>query len=184
MAHTIWTYDNTNEDDWDIEDMIEEYEINGLDPDDITDEDFRRWIEETNQSYLEDERINLGDIEYANGILVIGNLGLWNGRKGGYKIIESGKVSDCLEIEDGRNLYEWHVTDEGEFCGTEAHHDGTNYYWYRAIKDDVDREDLEDLLDRIGDVTNPAYADEIAALTKPIGFDIAEYFGWELKKEA
>lgn len=181
--HIIWSYD-TNSEDWNIEDMKEEYEINGRDSENITQADFREWIRETNDSYLDDERENLGDIEYTNGILLIGNLGLWNGRRGGYKIIESGKVSDCLEIEDGRNLYEWYVTEEGEFCGTEAHHDGTNYYWYRAIKDDVDREDLENLLDRIGDITNPAYADEIAAMTMPIGFDIADVYGWELKKEA
>ena len=184
MRHTIWaTLDGIDEKLWDIEDMKEEYEMNGLDTEDITDDDFREWIWETNESYLGDEQINLEDIKYKK-ILVIGNLGLWNGRVGAYRIIESGKVSDCLEIEDGRNYYEWYVSEDGEFCGTESHHDGKNYMWYRAITDETDEEKLEDALDRIGNRENPCYADEIKALTKPIGQDIADVYGWEIEKEA
>ena len=39
---------------------------------------------EINSDYLDDERSNL-DIQQSRPILVVGDLGLWNGRRMGYK---------------------------------------------------------------------------------------------------
>ena len=50
---------------------------------------------EENGHYLEDERLNL-DIQLSQPILVVGDLGLWNGRRMGYKEIPSGNIRDCL----------------------------------------------------------------------------------------
>ena len=50
---------------------------------------------ETNADYLSDERVNL-NIQLSQPILVIADLGLWNGRRMGYKEIPSGNIRDCL----------------------------------------------------------------------------------------
>ena len=50
---------------------------------------------EENGHYLEDERLNL-DIQLSQPILVVADLGLWNGRRTGYKEIPSGNIRDCL----------------------------------------------------------------------------------------
>ena len=50
---------------------------------------------EINGEYLNDERENL-DIQLSQPILVIGDLGMWNGRRMGYKEIASGNIRDCL----------------------------------------------------------------------------------------
>ena len=46
---------------------------------------------EINGEYLNDERENL-DIQLSQPILVIGDLGMWNGRRMGYKEIASGNI--------------------------------------------------------------------------------------------
>ena len=43
----------------------------------------------TNADYLDDERINL-NIQLNEPIIVIADLGLWDGRHQGFKMIESG----------------------------------------------------------------------------------------------
>ena len=52
---------------------------------------------EENGHYLEDERLNL-DIQLSQPILVVADLGLWNGRRSGYKEIPSGNIRDCLYL--------------------------------------------------------------------------------------
>ena len=54
-------------------------------PDEPEDRLLQRYIEE-NDEMLEDERLNL-DIQYAQPIIIIGDLGLWSGRAHGYKDI-------------------------------------------------------------------------------------------------
>ena len=52
-------------------------------------------MHELNAEYLDDERRNL-DIQFSQPILVIGDLGFWNGRAQGYKMVNSGNIRDCL----------------------------------------------------------------------------------------
>ncbi len=46
---------------------------------------------EINGDYLDDERMNL-DVQLSQPILVIADLGLWHGRRMGYKEIPSGNI--------------------------------------------------------------------------------------------
>lgn len=71
-------------------------------------------------------------------VLMIADLGLWNGRKRGYKIINSSNMfyseSDYIEIyADGKDIK-----------SKNSHHDGTNYITYREIKEGVDISKLTD----------------------------------------
>ena len=53
---------------------------------------------ERNGEYLDDERMNL-DIQLDKPILVIVDLGLWNGRYSGYKEIKSGNIKESRKSE-------------------------------------------------------------------------------------
>ena len=50
---------------------------------------------ELNDCYLEDARVNL-NVRLNQPILVIADLGLWDGRHMGYQEIQSGNIRDCL----------------------------------------------------------------------------------------
>ena len=48
-----------------------------------------------NRRYLADERGNL-NIQLSHPILILADLGLWDGRRQGYKMIDSGNIKDIL----------------------------------------------------------------------------------------
>lgn len=101
--------------------------------------------QELNLLYLEDERRNL-DIQLKNPILIISDLGLWNRRTPGYEIIESGNIKDILysRVRDMREC-KWYCDGYNIRC-IEKHHDGTNFYLYREIRN---VENISTLLERI-----------------------------------
>lgn len=169
-AHVIWSA-FPDFDEWKADILADEPEL-------TEDQAYYRMVD-VNNEYLEDERINLGNVRYNEPILVIVMLGLWNGTYEGYAQVRSGKVSDCLRSEYDP---EWYVTADGEFMCADHHHDGTNYYWYRAWKDGVDDDQKDEFLDKLYDHT--ATSEDILSLTKPIGPDIAKVYGWQLQASA
>ena len=86
-VHIVWSNENLDLEDW-REDLEEEYPG-------YSDDKLYEIMCDTNASYLEDERANL-NIQLAQPILVIAELGLWDGKHMGYKEIESGNIRDCL----------------------------------------------------------------------------------------
>ncbi len=84
--HVIWSND-LDYDDW-KDDLEEQYP-------ELSENERVTLMYEINGDYLDDERSNL-DIQLSRPILVIGDLGLWNGRRMGYKEIQSGNIRDCL----------------------------------------------------------------------------------------
>ena len=175
--HVIWSNMNLDLDDWRV-DMREQLRMNGTNPDDITENILYEEMVLTNNEYLPDERDNL-NVQLSEPIIVIADLGRWNGRFQGYKMIESGNISDCLSSDT--DYTEWYVDKNGEFKADAAHHDGQNHYLYRVFKDGVSGEQIEDLQDKIysGTVTQA----DIDRVTRPIGVDIAKVYGFDLPKE-
>lgn len=132
---------------------------------------------EINGEYLDDERINL-DIQLSREIIVIADLGRWNGRFSGYKVIDSGNIKDCLYSECDMN--EWYVDEKGDFRCDAYHHDGTNHYLYRTFKDNATDEQIESLEEKIykGTVTQA----DIARVTGCLGEEIGKVYGWDFSK--
>lgn len=166
---TIWT-SFINYEDWkeDLEDCYP-------DEDGYTDEDRQEIAYNTNMDYYFDEQINL-DIDLNQPIIIIANLGLWNGRRSGYKEIK-GNIKNCLtDVVDDEN--EWYVDERGDLRGTGWHHDGTNHYLYRVWKDTASEQQKENLLRKIynGDFSRK----DITRLTKRLGDEIASVYGWKL----
>lgn len=154
--HIIWSNIDINEDEWLNEDGSQmDYES----------------IQDLLSLYIEDERANL-DILLDNPILIVASLGLWNGRRSGYKIINSGNIKDILYSDT--DYAEWYV-EGNDLKATAHHHDGTNYYEYREIKD----------MDKVDNLTNKLYMGEevtreyLSRYTRPIGKRVKEVYGWK-----
>ena len=141
---------------------------------DLSEEEYYAMLLERNNEFLSDERENL-NIHCGDDILAIGDLGRWNGRLMGYKVYESGKISDCLSSDC--DYAEWYVDREGEFRSTQSHHDGTNYIYYRKFKESADYDDRAELMDQI--YRGVAKQEDIDKLTEKLGAQIGAVYGWD-----
>ena len=164
--HVIWSNFNLDYDDW-KDDLEENYP-------DLSEQDRMMLMYEINGDYLDDERVNL-DIQLSRPILVIADLGRWNGRFDGYKEIESGNIRDCLYSDTDYST--WYVDKRGDLRCTAIHHDGTNYYLYRTYKDGVSDEQIENLKWKI--YNGQATRADITRITRRLGDEIGKVYGWE-----
>lgn len=136
---------------------------------DISDEDIyneRIFLDEMD---FDAETYNLNK-QLSNNILIIASLGLWHGIKTGYKIIDSNLKSILYQaVGDYYKVY----YDGYNVVAEDAHHDGTNYYTFRLIKDDVN---IDNLLDKIysGTATNA----DINRYTKSLRSEVKTIYGW------
>ena len=119
--YRIWSNADLDYEEW-KDWMEEEYPT-------LSDDERVAMMYEENGHYLEDERLNL-DIQLSQPILVVADLGLWNGRRTGYKEIPSGNIRDCLYSD--YDYTTWYVDKSGDLRCDDTHHDGTNHYLYRV----------------------------------------------------
>lgn len=103
--------------------------------------DFYSTCVDLNSDYLSDERMNLNK-SLDNYVIAFADLGLWNGRKPGYKILGSN-LNSIFNISEDSNTY---YADGYNIHSENAHHDGTNYIMYRKLKANVDRNTIEGIL--------------------------------------
>lgn len=143
-------------------------------PDEPEDILWQKYVEH-NHDILDEERSML-DIQYAEPLIVIGDLGLWNGRRNGYKDIQSGNLKDCLYSSDSE-YSKWYVDEYGDFRGDEAHHDGVNHYLYRVFKPNITEEQMEDFKYKI--YSNNFTQKDIDRYTRSVGNDILKAHGLE-----
>lgn len=179
MIHTIWKEDINIEDFRDdLEEAFPDRSWNELknSPEAYT------YCAELNGEYLNDERWNL-DIQLPYPILMVANLGLWNGRRWTYHVFESGKISDCLySLLTCDSMCHWYLDDNGDLCCDEAHHDGTNHYIYRMIKPTASG-NLEDRIELIAEkiLSKDFEIKSIKRYTNRLGDKIADVYGWSIK---
>ena len=169
--HLIWSNRDLDYEDWrtDLED-----EYPGL-----TEEERILLMYEHNDDNLDDERINL-NIQLSQPILVIGDLGLWNGRRTGYREISSGNIRDCLSSDCDYTT--WYVDRLGDLRCDAVHHDGRNYYLYRVYKDDATTGQIERLKEKLLDGT--ATRQDITRITRRLGDEIGRVYGWSFPSPA
>lgn len=124
---------------------------------------------ETCSMYLDDERNNL-NITTDGDILVIADLGLWNGRRQGFKLL-SRRISDILS--DDADYVEWYG-DGKNIKATAIHHDGTNYYEYRVVREDRNIENLLVAIQMGEKITRK----KLNYYTRSLYKDVAKIYGW------
>ena len=165
MKHIIWSNRYIDPDDWRT-DYLECMEI---DEEDLDENKLWQWIHETLSYYLDDEYANLN--KRTDGpILVIADLGLWNGRRQGYKILGDNVNNIFSTSED---YTEWY-SDGHNIKATASHHDGTNYYEYRVIREDRNINKLLDAIYNGEEITRK----KLNYYTKSLHPYVAKVYGW------
>ena len=167
--HVIWGNIDLDLDDW-RDDLAAEYP-------DLSEERLYELMYEINADYLDDERANL-NIKLDRPIIAVGDLGLWYGRRSGYKMIDPGNIRDCLYSDRDTEMAEWYVDKYGDLRADMIHHDGTNHILYRAVKSNVKEWQLEALKDKI--YCGRATWQDIAAVTERLGDEIASVYGFDI----
>ena len=163
-THEIYTDD-------DIKEMILNYR-NDFDDDnkDITDDDIEEERQFLSKQDFDDEyKYNLNKT-LSNRILCIADLGLWHGRKTGYKLLDDN-LNEILTAAQG-DYYKVYY-DGYNVRAEDNHHDGTNYYTFRVIKDNVN---IDNLLNKL--YNNTATNNDINNYTKSLRSEIKSIYGW------
>lgn len=163
----IWSNYDLDYDDW-KDDLLDEYP-------ELSERERIELMYEINGDYLDDERNNL-DIQLSQPILVVADLGLWYGKRMGYKEIKSGNIRDCLYSNTDYST--WYVDRLGDLCCDAIHHDGANHYLYRVYKDGVSETQIENLKEKL--YRGTATRANITRITRRLGDDIAKVYGISL----
>ena len=168
--HIIWSNYNLDYEDWRV-DLEAEYP-------DISEEERIALMYEINSNYLDDERTNLS-VQLPQPILMIADIGRWDGRYSGYGEIKSGKISDCLYSE--LDYATWYVDKLGDLRCDAIHHDGTNHYLYRVYKPGVRESQIDLLKEKLYE--GKATRADITRITRRLGDEIAKVYGFSIPKQ-
>lgn len=168
--HVIWSNYGLDYEDW-RDDLKADYP-------DLSEDERISLMYEINGDYLDDERANL-NVQLSQPILVVGDLGLWNGRRMGYKEIPSGNIRDCLYSNTDYST--WYVDRLGDLRCDAIHHDSTNFYLYRVYKDSASPSQIELLKEKL--YRGIATRADITRVTRRLGDDIAKVYGFSIPRQ-
>ena len=127
-----------------------------------------------NQTWFEDTQIELSNADRGE-LVAIADVGRWNGRCSGYKVIKS--LPDVLYSScDDEELY---IDSNGDLHKSESHHDGSNSILYRYWKEGLSDTQKENFLDKI--YNGSCSQKDITRYTRKAGIEIAELFGWRVR---
>lgn len=170
-CHVIWSNIDLDYDrDW-------KDELTELYPD-ASESERHELMYEINDCNLEDARADL-NISLGLPILVIADLGLWFGRRTGYKVITSGNITDCLCAERDDDYVTWSVDELGDLVCRAHHHDGVNHYLYRVFKPGTTESQRDLLKDKIAH--GKATRRDITKVTARLGDAIAKVYGFKIR---
>ena len=178
--YIIWSNENLDTEDW-KESFKEFIEKNNLDIDPNDEEKLHKYMVETNDEYLSDERINLNiNVPDTDTVLVIADLEFWDGRCSAYREIHADKISDCLYTDPDTDYTTWYLDNRGDFCCDQIHHDGTNHLCFRAYKPNMTEAQKENLKAKL--YMDTATRADITRVTQRLGDEIAKVYGWDIPK--
>lgn len=167
MKRTIWVSeaDTSNA-------AIDEYREFLEDGEQFSRAEIIEMIEDDNQEYFYDAEANL-NIPTEGKILCIADLGLWYGRRQGYRILDRQNVNAIFGVTCGDyvdfygDCYNVHCDD--------AHHDGTNHYLFRELR--YREEECQSLLDAIYNGKEIS-SSMLNRYTRSILPYVADVYGW------
>ena len=168
--HIIWSNYDLDYENW-RDDLEAEYP-------NMSEEERIALMYEINSNYLDDERTNLS-IQLSQPILMIADIGRWDGRYSGYGEIKSGKISDCLYSE--LDYATWYVDKLGDLRCDAIHHDGTNHYLYRVYKPGIRESQIDLLKEKLYE--GKATRADITRITRRLGDEIAKVYGFSIPKQ-
>lgn len=140
-----------------------------------SEDQLRDILQASNWARLQFDREELAHL-YDDSILVIADLGLWDGRKSAYREIESCNLIDCFETSRDTLDIEWFVDKNGDLRCNDYHHDGTNHYLYRVWKDNISETQKDNL--RLKLYRGEFSRADVTRCTKRLGDEIGKVYGW------
>lgn len=121
------------------------------------------------ESWYDAEKLNL-DIQLDDDVLAIADLGLWNGRTSGYKLL-GNNLNEILNVNgDVIEIY----AENRNIKAKAGHHDGVNYILFRKIRSD---RDIEKLLARIYE-NKPISPSLLNYYTESLYPEVKSIYGW------
>lgn len=152
-----------------LENNLRKYKLNKLS---ISDHDVNAYIEQDYSNWYSCEFENL-DKETECKIIAIANLGLWNGRRKSYKIMNSN-LNSVLNACGGDYLKVY--ADRYDVKSVAVHHDGVNYITYRMLKPNLSEVQIDNFLNKLasGDFTKK----DIGRYTTSLKSQINQIYGW------
>lgn len=170
--HTIWQNYELNLEDW-KEGLLENREINGL-PTNVDDNTLREEMYELNANYLDDECINL-NINTQGRIVCLADIGLWNGRRRGYKLY-GHNIGECLTFFKDCEYADFYV-DRYDFRCDQTHHDGSIFGTFRELKPTISSDQADNFLWKVHNGT--ATKQDITRYTRSLAPYIKKVYGWK-----
>ena len=165
----IWSNVDIDFDQWKHDLILDRKENNHDNPYDIRENDVWEFINQTLDDHMNDERHNL-DIDTDGRILVIADIGRWNGRVPGYKLL-NGNIKNILY--SSADYVEWY-SDGHNIRATAHHHDGTNYYLYKEVREDRNIQHLLDAIYSGKEITRNV----LKYYTKSLNHYVKDVYGW------
>lgn len=173
-CHVIYdSYDIYNEENMKAE--KENFIENGFSEEEITQDMLFSALCDSNRFWFDDAHSILAECSEGK-VIAIADIGRWNGRVSGYKEIKDLAdimYSDC----DYEKIY---VDGNGDMRKEESHHDGSNSILYRYWKHGLTQTQKDNFLDKI--YSGKATSKDVTRYTRKAGLDIADYFGWKVKR--
>lgn len=168
----IWQNYDLNLEDW-KEGLLENREINGL-PTDVDDDTLTEEMYELNNNYLDDERMNL-NIYTQGRIVCIADIGLWNGRRLGYKLY-GHNIGKCLTFFSDCDYADFYV-DRYDFRCKQTHHDASTYVVFRELKPNLSSDQVNNFLWKI--YQEKVTQKDITRYTNSLKERIKKVYGWK-----
>ena len=134
-------------------------------------DDWKNQDEGCDYDFYFDDEVDTLNKELSNQILVIAELHLWDGIRSGFKIINSRNLNAIMYVGQGERKK---VYVKGrDIIMEDSHHDGTNIYTFRLIKD-MDK--IHNLTDKI--YNNNFSSKDISRYTTSMGNLVRAIYGW------
>lgn len=128
---------------------IEDYEkyarenLEANEVEDITEDKIQQEVYENIDMFFEDELLNLSK-KLPNNIIAIADMGLWYGRRQGYKVL-GNNLNEVVSSTMGCDEKEVYC-DAYNVRAVGYHHDGRNYVLYRELRED---RNIDNFLEKI-----------------------------------
>ena len=139
----------------------------------MTEEKIQREAWQIIDNQLDTERSNL-DVPLEGKVIILAELGLWDGLRKAYKEVAADTIGDCLQVHD--DFCTWYIDDNDDLCCNGAHHDGTNFYRYREWKPGLGERAMDNFREHLRNGTPTEK--HINYYTRNIGKRVCTVYGW------
>lgn len=152
-----------------LENNLREYKLSKLS---VNEQELNDFIAQDYTNWFYDELANL-DKELQGRVIAIANLGLWNGRRTSYKIMNYN-LNSVLDACGGDYLKVY--TDSYDVKSVAVHHDGVNYITYRMLKPNLSEVQIDNFLNKLA--SGNFDKKDVTRYTTSLKSQINQIYGW------